>query len=64
MITLFLYFPDINVDVISMDMALPTHDTPVVWSGAIRHKAVQQFLEDTSWTDKDLLVIDLPPGYI
>lgn len=51
-----------NVDVISMEMALPTHDTPVVWRGAIRHKAVQQFLEDTAWTDKDLLVIDLPPG--
>ncbi len=51
-----------NVDVISMEMALPTHDTPVVWRGAIRHKAVQQFLEDTSWENKDLLVIDLPPG--
>lgn len=51
-----------GVDVISMEMALPAHDTPVIWRGAIRHKAVQQFLEDTSWGDKDMLVIDLPPG--
>lgn len=51
-----------GVDVISMEMALPAHDTPVIWRGAIRHKAVQQFLEDTSWENKDLLVVDLPPG--
>ncbi len=51
-----------NVGVISMEMALPSHDTPVIWRGAIRHNAVKQFLEDTSWDNRDMLIVDLPPG--
>lgn len=43
-------------------MTLPTFDTPVIWRGSIRHKALQQFLEDVKWDGRDLLVIDLPPG--
>ena len=41
---------------------LQTDDTPVIWRGALRHKAVQQFLEDVSWENMDYVVMDFPPG--
>jgi ATP-binding protein involved in chromosome partitioning len=51
-----------GVRVISMAFMLPTEDTAVIWRGALRHKAVQQFLEDVSWQDTDYVLIDFPPG--
>ncbi len=51
-----------GVKVISMAFLLPSEDTAVVWRGALRHKAVQQFLEDVVWTDTDYMVVDFPPG--
>ncbi|MEM3676327.1 MAG: Mrp/NBP35 family ATP-binding protein [Thermoplasmataceae archaeon] len=51
-----------GVDVISMGFLLPSEDTAVIWRGALRHKAIQQFLEDVDWGKKDFIVIDMPPG--
>jgi ATP-binding protein involved in chromosome partitioning len=51
-----------GVKVISMGFMLPTEDTAVVWRGALRHKAIQQFLEDVVWKDTDYVILDLPPG--
>ncbi len=51
-----------GVKVISMAFLLPTEDTPVIWRGALRHKAIQQFLEDVIWTGTDYVVMDFPPG--
>lgn len=34
----------------------------VVWRGPMLHKALTQFLKDTSWGELDYLIIDLPPG--
>lgn len=51
-----------GVKVISMAFLLPSEDTPVIWRGALRHKAIQQFLEDVIWTGTDYIVMDFPPG--
>ncbi len=51
-----------GVSIISMAFLLQTDDTPVIWRGALRHKAVQQFLEDVSWENMDYVVMDFPPG--
>lgn len=51
-----------NVDVISMGFLLPTEDTAVIWRGALRHKALQQFLEDVAWGERDFVIMDMPPG--
>lgn len=51
-----------GVNVISMGFLLPTEDTPVIWRGALRHKAIQQFLEDVVWEGTDYIVMDFPPG--
>lgn len=34
----------------------------VVWRGPMLHKALEQLLRDVHWDDRDILVIDLPPG--
>jgi len=50
-----------GVDVISMGNLMKSEDA-VIWRGPMLHKALQQFLEDVNWGEKDYLVIDLPPG--
>lgn len=37
-------------------------DSPVVWRGAMVHKALTQLLGDVRWGELDYLVVDLPPG--
>jgi Mrp family chromosome partitioning ATPase len=51
-----------GIKIISMAMLLKTSDTPVVWRGPIKMKAIRQFLADVLWGELDYLVIDLPPG--
>ncbi|MCI2412060.1 Mrp/NBP35 family ATP-binding protein [Cuniculiplasma divulgatum] len=51
-----------GVKVISMAFLLPDEKTAVIWRGALRHKAVQQFLEDTIWDNIDYGILDFPPG--
>jgi ATP-binding protein involved in chromosome partitioning len=41
---------------------LENDDTPVIWRGPVKMKAIQQFLSDIMWGDLDFLFIDLPPG--
>lgn len=51
-----------GVSIISMAFLLSTEDTAVIWRGALRHKAVQQFLEEVKWEGMDYVVMDFPPG--
>jgi len=59
--------------IMSMDLLLPTDDTPVmwqaptqaeayVWRGIMEATALREFLSDTIWGDLDILFLDLPPG--
>ena len=51
-----------NLKAISLQMALPQDDAPVVWRGPLKHKAIQQLLDDVDWGELDFLIIDMPPG--
>ncbi|MEL9999185.1 MAG: Mrp/NBP35 family ATP-binding protein [Thermoplasmata archaeon] len=51
-----------NLKVVSIGMMLPEEDAPVIWRGSLKHKALQQFLEEVEWGDLDFLIVDLPPG--
>ncbi len=51
-----------NLKVISIGMMLPEQDAPIIWRGSLKHKMIQQFLEQVNWGELDFLVIDLPPG--
>jgi len=50
-----------GIKVISLATLIPP-DSPVIWRGPLRSKALDQFLGDVIWGELDYLVADLPPG--
>lgn len=50
-----------GIDLISMGNLIEDTDA-VVWRGPMLTKVLHQFVDDVFWGDKDVLVIDLPPG--
>lgn len=51
-----------NLKIISLGLMLPSKDSPVVWRGPLKMKAIKQFLSDVNWGELEYLIIDLPPG--
>ena len=51
-----------GIGVVSLDFMLPNEDTPVVWRGPLKSKAIMEFLSLVAWGHRDFLLIDLPPG--
>jgi hydrogenase maturation protease len=51
-----------GIEVMSMNLLLPSEDEAVIWRGPLMSKAITQFWEDVLWGKLDYLVIDLPPG--
>jgi len=51
-----------NLKVVSMGFLIGDKESPVIWRGPIKMKAIQQFLEDVEWGMLDFLIIDSPPG--
>jgi ATP-binding protein involved in chromosome partitioning len=52
----------IGIKVVSMDFLLPSDESPVIWRGPLKMKAISQFLSDIVWGELEFLFIDLPPG--
>jgi ATP-binding protein involved in chromosome partitioning len=52
----------LGIKVMSMDFLLPNDDSPVIWRGPLKMRAIQQFLSDITWGELDFLFVDLPPG--
>lgn len=50
-----------GVRVVSLATMLPP-DTPVIWRGPMRSKAIEELLQLTDWGELDVLLLDLPPG--
>ena len=60
-----LIFPvagPLGIKVVSMDFLLPSDESPVIWRGPLKMRAIQQFLSDITWGELDYLLVDLPPG--
>ena len=51
-----------GVKVMSINLLLPTEDTPVIWRGPVLANMVKQFWTDVIWGDVDYLFVDMPPG--
>jgi len=51
-----------DIKVVSMDFLLPSEDSPVIWRGPLKMKAIKQFLGEINWGSLDYLLVDLPPG--
>lgn len=52
----------LGIKVVSMDFLLPSEESPVIWRGPLKMRAISQFLSDIVWGELDFLFIDLPPG--
>lgn len=51
-----------GIKVMSINLLLPTEDTPVIWRGPILANMVKQFWTDVIWGEIDYLFVDMPPG--
>jgi ATP-binding protein involved in chromosome partitioning len=51
-----------GIKVVSMDFLLPSEESPVIWRGPLKMKAISQFLSDIVWGELEFLFVDLPPG--
>ncbi len=47
--------------VISMGLLIDD-DQPVIWRGPMLNGIIRQFLYQASWGERDVLIVDLPPG--
>jgi ATP-binding protein involved in chromosome partitioning len=50
-----------GVEIMSMGSLMEPGQS-LIWRGAMIMKAIQQLLQDITWGDLDVLVIDMPPG--
>jgi hydrogenase maturation protease len=51
-----------GVEVMSINLLLPTEDDAVIWRGPLIGHAITQFWEEVLWGKLDYLIVDLPPG--
>ena len=51
-----------GIEVMSINLLLPSEDDAVIWRGPLIGKTITQFGEDVLWGKLDYLIIDLPPG--
>lgn len=51
-----------NLHVVSISFLLQEADTPVIWRGPMKMKAIKQFIGDIQWGELDWLIVDSPPG--
>lgn len=51
-----------GVEIMSMNLLLPTSGDAVIWRGPILAGAVKQFWSDVVWGNVDYMFVDMPPG--
>ena len=51
-----------GVDIMSINLMLPSDTDPVVWRGPVISGVVKQFWSEIIWQDIDYLFVDMPPG--
>ncbi len=50
-----------GVGMVSMGLLIDDHQ-PVIWRGPMLNGIIRQFLYQAAWGERDVLVVDLPPG--
>jgi Mrp family chromosome partitioning ATPase len=51
-----------NLGVMSIGFLLPGKDDAVIWRGPAKAGVIQQMAERVAWGERDVLVVDCPPG--
>ena len=53
---------DSGIQLMSVNLLLPSEDEAVIWRGPLIGHAITQFWEEVLWGKLDYLIVDLPPG--
>jgi hydrogenase maturation protease len=51
-----------GVEVMSINLLLPSEDDAVIWRGPLIGRTITQFWEEVLWGKLNYLIVDLPPG--
>jgi Mrp family chromosome partitioning ATPase len=51
-----------GIEVMSINLLLPSEDQAVIWRGPLISSAIKQFWAEVVWGALDYLIVDLPPG--
>jgi len=51
-----------GIEIMSINLLLPSDDDAVIWRGPLISKAITQFWEEVVWGELDYLIVDMPPG--
>jgi Mrp family chromosome partitioning ATPase len=51
-----------GIEIMSINLLLPSEEDAVIWRGPLIAKAITQFWEEVVWGKLDYLIVDLPPG--
>jgi len=51
-----------SLGVMSIAFLLASQDEAVIWRGPKKNAMIKQFLTDVAWGERDVLIIDTPPG--
>jgi Mrp family chromosome partitioning ATPase len=51
-----------RLKVMSIGFLISTKDSPVIWRGPLKMKAIKQFLSQVKWGNLDYFIVDSPPG--
>jgi len=51
-----------GIEIMSINLLLPSEDDAVIWRGPLIGRAITQFWEEVLWGKLDYLIVDLPPG--
>ncbi len=51
-----------GIEIMSINLLLPSEDAAVIWRGPLIGKTIKQFGEEVLWGRLDYLIVDLPPG--
>lgn len=52
----------LGLKVVSMNFMIESLDTPIIWRGPLKSRAIMELFSMINWGDLDYLVIDMPPG--
>lgn len=50
------------IEIVSANLLTEQEDVAMIWRGPILSGVIRQFYEQVTWSDLDVLLVDLPPG--
>jgi Mrp family chromosome partitioning ATPase len=51
-----------RLKVMSIGFLISTKDSPLIWRGPLKMKAIKQFISQVKWGNLDYFIVDCPPG--